>query len=86
MFNFRKKGGEVPLAEATRIVLTYKKWSQSKLADVIGTSQTEISFIIIRGFEPRSPQKVDKIMTLYNEIPRKTRRTLWGIYHQTSEE
>lgn len=40
--------------------------SQREFAELIGTNQTEISFIE-RGFIPESKDKINKIYTLYNE-------------------
>ncbi len=40
--------------------------TQSDFAAMVGTNQTEISFIE-RGFIPESQQKINKIIRLYNE-------------------
>lgn len=40
---------------------------QKKLAEYIGTNQTEVSFIE-RGFIPESNSKIETIMKLFNEV------------------
>ena len=41
--------------------------SQKQLAEMIGTNQTEVSFIE-RGFIPFSPEKQIAILNIFNEV------------------
>ena len=40
---------------------------QKQLAEMIGTNQTEVSFIE-RGFIPLNPEKQIKILKIFNEV------------------
>ena len=51
------------ISKKTRELLNLK---QRELAKLIGTNQTEISFIE-RGFIPNDKDKINKIYALYNE-------------------
>ena len=56
----------VTLAEKCLVARKANKMSQKKFAELIGTNQTEISFIE-RGFLPQSPKKVNAINRYYQE-------------------
>lgn len=53
-----------PLAEMCKVARTEMGLSQSKFAVVVGTNQTEISFIE-RGFVPQDQEKINVIKKLY---------------------
>lgn len=52
------------LAKICKSIRSEQKISQKKLAEMVGSNQTEISFIE-RGFIPQSQQKIDLIRGLY---------------------
>lgn len=47
--------------------------SQKQLAEMIGSNQTEVSFIE-RGFIPRDPEKQIAILKIFNEVIREETR------------
>lgn len=55
-----------PLAEMCKEARKAMKLSQKKFAELVGTNQTEISFIE-RGFIPLQKEKIDRIEYLYIE-------------------
>ena len=56
------------LKDMCREVRRIKRLTQRKLAELIGSNQTEISFIE-RGFIPTDTTKIDRIKELYNLTP-----------------
>lgn len=52
------------LSEISKELRKIRGWSQKKLADVIGTTQTEISFLE-RGFIPVDSEKVYRLKKEY---------------------
>lgn len=52
------------LSEMCKTVREDYKLSQSRLAELIGSTQTEISFIE-KGFIPRDERKIDRLCELY---------------------
>lgn len=55
---------KIALKEKCKIAREHFKMSQEKFSVIIGTNQTEISFIE-RGFVPEDKNKVKKIEILY---------------------
>lgn len=55
-----------PLAEMCKIARANLRLSQKKFAYLVGTNQTEISFIE-RGFVPENEEKIQNIQKLYEE-------------------
>ena len=55
-----------PLAEMCKTAREKMCLSQSKFAKLIGTNQTEISFIE-RGFIPENKEKIKNIKRIYEE-------------------
>lgn len=54
------------LAEMCKEIRRAMRISQCKLAEMVGTNQTEISFIE-RGFIPESKEKVEAIHILFRQ-------------------
>lgn len=55
-----------PLAEMCKTARQNLRLSQYKFVDLVGTNQTEISFIE-RGFVPENEEKIQNIQKLYEE-------------------
>lgn len=55
------------LQEMCKIIRRARGLSQKKLAEQLGTTQTEISFIE-RGFIPPREERVKAIKKMYNEL------------------
>ena len=53
-----------PLAEMCKTARAERKLTQTKFAELVGTNQTEISFIE-RGFIPEDKKKIQNIIKLY---------------------
>ena len=61
---------DIDFGTAVSIIRTKLRVSQARLAFLIGTTQTEVSFME-RGFLPRNPRKIESIIFLakhYNLI------------------
>lgn len=63
---YRSKGGDMipTLAEMCRCARQEMKLTQREFAAIVGTNQTEISFIE-RGFIPKNEEKIENIIKLY---------------------
>ena len=55
------------LANMAKAIRQETGMSQKQLAEMIGTNQTEVSFIE-RGFIPLNPEKQIAILNIFNEI------------------
>ena len=55
------------LADMTKAIRQETGMSQKQLAEMIGTNQTEVSFIE-RGFIPPAPEKQIAILNIFNEV------------------
>ena len=55
------------LADMTKTIRQETGMSQKQLAEMIGTNQTEVSFIE-RGFIPLNPEKQIAIENIFNEV------------------
>ena len=55
------------LAEMCKTARARMRLSQSKFAEIVGTNQTEVSFIE-RGFVPQDQGKIDAIKKLYRVV------------------
>ena len=55
------------LADMTKTIRQETGMSQKQLAEMIGTNQTEVSFIE-RGFIPLNPEKQIAILKIFNEV------------------
>ena len=69
-----ERGGKTPqkeenmsLADMTKTIRQETGMSQKQLAEMIGTNQTEVSFIE-RGFIPLNPEKQIAILKIFNEV------------------
>ena len=63
--NIKEENNEQELKSQCFIARTKRKLSQSDFAKIIGSNQTEVSFIE-RGFIPKNKSKIKKIRQLYN--------------------
>lgn len=57
----------MPLADMTKTIRRETGMSQKQLAEMIGSNQTEVSFIE-RGFIPSAPEKQNAILKIFNEV------------------
>ena len=55
------------LANMAKAIRQETGMSQTQLAEMIGTNQTEVSFIE-RGFIPLNPEKQIAILNIFNEV------------------
>ena len=55
------------LADMTKTIRQETGMSQKQLAEMIGSNQTEVSFIE-RGFIPPAPEKQIAILNIFNEV------------------
>ena len=55
------------LADMAKTIRQETGMSQKQLAEMIGTNQTEVSFIE-RGFIPPAPEKQIAILNIFNEV------------------
>lgn len=55
------------LADMTKTIRQETGISQKQLAEMIGSNQTEVSFIE-RGFIPHAPEKQIAIENIFNEV------------------
>ena len=55
------------LANMAKAIRQEMEISQKQLAEMIGSNQTEVSFIE-RGFIPHAPEKQIAILTIFNEV------------------
>ena len=55
------------LANMAKAIRQETGMSQKQLAEMIGTNQTEVSFIE-RGFIPPAPEKQIAILNIFNEV------------------
>ena len=55
------------LADMTKTIRQETGMSQKQLGEMIGSNQTEVSFIE-RGFIPFSPEKQIAILNIFNEV------------------
>lgn len=58
---------KLTLAEKCQVIRIKMRISQAKMAKLVGTNQTEISFVE-RGFLPRDCAKIEKIEALWKAI------------------
>lgn len=63
----RKGGMAMTLANMAKAIRQETGMSQKQLAEMIGTNQTEVSFIE-RGFIPPAPEKQIAIENIFNEV------------------
>lgn len=61
------------LADMAKAIRQEKGMSQKQLAEMIGSNQTEVSFIE-RGFIPLDPEKQIAILNIFNEVIREETR------------
>lgn len=61
------------LANMTKTIRQETGMSQKQLAEMIGSNQTEVSFIE-RGFIPPAPEKQIAILKIFNEVIREETR------------
>lgn len=61
------------LADMTKTIRQETGMSQKQLAEMIGSNQTEVSFIE-RGFIPPAPEKQIAILKIFNEVIREETR------------
>lgn len=55
------------LANMAKIIRQETRISQKQLAEMIGSNQTEVSFIE-RGFIPHAPEKQNAILKIFNLV------------------
>jgi transcriptional regulator with XRE-family HTH domain len=56
-----------PLSDMCKIARAEMRLTQRKFAEIIGTNQTEVSFIE-RGFIPHDQEKIKAIQELYQKV------------------